>query len=133
MFYDFMGCFDESGQLMEHFLHPRNVGKIDNADGVGHIGNPMCGDIMDLYIKVEDNKIVDAKFQTYGCAAAIASTSILTELVKGKTIEEALELSSKKIREVLGQMPAHKYHCTVLAEQALKAAIEDYQTKRQEK
>ena len=125
-----MGCFDESGQLMEHFLHPRNVGKIDNADGVGHIGNPMCGDIMDLYIKVEDNKIVDAKFQTYGCAAAIASTSILTELIKGKTIDEALKFSNKKIVEMLGKVPAHKYHCTVLAEQALKSAIKDYQKKQ---
>jgi len=125
-----MGCFDESGQLMEHFLHPRNVGKIDNADGVGHIGNPMCGDIMDLYIKVEDNKIVDAKFQTYGCAVAIASTSILTELIKGKTIDEALKFSNKKIVEMLGKVPAHKYHCTVLAEQALKSAIKDYQKKQ---
>ena len=130
MFYDFMGCFDESGQLMEHFLHPRNVGKIDNADGVGHIGNPMCGDIMDLYIKVEDNKIVDAKFQTYGCAVAIASTSILTELIKGKTIDEALKFSNKKIVEMLGKVPAHKYHCTVLAEQALKSATKDYQKKQ---
>ncbi len=128
-----MGCFDENGQLMEHFLHPRNVGKIENADGIGHIGNPMCGDIMDLYIKVEAHKIVDAKFQTYGCAAAIASTSVLTEMIKGKTIDEALRLSNKKIVEILGKMPAHKYHCTILAEQALKSAINDYQKKHEKK
>lgn len=124
-----MGCFDEDSQIMEHFLHPRNVGKMDKPDGIGHVGNPMCGDIMDLYIKVKDNKIVDAKFQTYGCAAAIASNSVLTELIKGKTIKQALVISNKKIKQVLGEMPKHKYHCTVLAEQALKSAIEDYQKK----
>ncbi len=128
-----MGCFDEDSQIMDHFLHPRNVGKIDDADGVGHIGNPMCGDIMDLYIKVKDNIITDAKFQTYGCVAAIASTSSLTELVKGKNIKEALKVSSQKIREVLGKMPKHKYHCTILAEQAFKAAIDDFQKKNGQK
>ncbi|MBU4370149.1 iron-sulfur cluster assembly scaffold protein [Patescibacteria group bacterium] len=121
-----MGCFDENSEIMEHFFHPRNVGKIDNPDAIGHVGNPKCGDIMDLYLKIKDNIIIDAKFQTYGCAAAIASTSVLTELIKGKSIYEALKISNKKIREVLGEMPPHKYHCTVLAEQALKAAIEDY-------
>jgi len=124
-----MGCFDENSQIMDHFLHPRNVGKIDNPDGVGKIGNPTCGDIMEFFIKVKDGKIIEAKFQTYGCAAAIASTSILTELIIGKTIDQALKISNKKIREVLGEIPKHKYHCTVLAEQALKAAIEDYKKK----
>ncbi len=124
-----MGYFNENSQIMDHFLHPRNVGKINNPDGIGKIGNPMCGDIMELQIKVKEGIITEAKFQTYGCAAAIASTSSLTELVKGKTIKEALEISHRKIREVLGEMPSHKYHCTVLAEQALKAAIEDYQKK----
>lgn len=124
-----MGCFDENSQIMEHFLHPRNVGKMDNPDGVGHIGNPMCGDIMELYIKVKNRKIIDAKFLTYGCAAAIASTSVLTELIKGKTVDQVLKISNKKIKQVLGEMPVHKYHCTVLAEQALRSAIEDYQKK----
>lgn len=128
-----MGCFDEDSKIMEHFLNPRNVGEIKNPDGKGKIGNPTCGDIMEFFIKVEDDKIVDAKFKTYGCAAAIASTSILTELIIGKKIDEVLEISNKKIREVLGKIPKHKYHCTVLAEQALKAAIEDYQKKHGQK
>lgn len=126
-----MGCFDEDSKIMEHFLNPRNVGEIKNPDGKGKIGNPTCGDIMEFFIKVKDNKIVEAKFKTYGCAAAIASTSILTELIIGKTIDEALEISNQKIREVLGKMPKHKYHCTVLAEQALKSAIEDYQKRNE--
>lgn len=125
-----MGCFDENSQIMDHFLHPRNVGKMDKPDGIGKIGNPLCGDIMELHIKVKDNIITDAKFQTYGCAAAIASTSVLTELVKGKDIKQALKISNQKIKEVLGEMPKHKYHCTILAEQALKAAIKDYQKKK---
>lgn len=124
-----MEQFDKNSELMNHFLHPRNVGKLDNPDAVGKVGNVVCGDIMEIYLKVEDNVIEDVKFQTFGCAAAIASTSVLTELVKGKTIKEALEISNKKIREILGEMPAHKYHCTVLAEQALKDAIENYQKK----
>ncbi len=124
-----MGCFDEDSQIMDHFLHPRNVGKMDKPDATGHVGNPYCGDIMELYLKLEDDKIIDAKFQTFGCGAAIASTSVLTELIKGKTIKQALEISNKKIREILGEMPVHKYHCTVLAEQALKSALEDYQKK----
>ena len=124
-----MGCFDENSEIMDHFLHPRNVGKLDNPDAIGKVGNMMCGDIMEIYLKVKDNVIEDVKFQTFGCAAAIASTSVLTELVKGKTIDQSLEISNKKIREILGEMPKHKYHCTVLAEQALKSAIEDYQKK----
>jgi len=128
-----MDYFDKNSQIMKHFLRPRNVGKINKPDGVGHVGNIYCGDIMELYIKVKDNKIIDAKFKTYGCAAAIASTSALTELVKGKTLKQALAISNKKIREILGEMPKHKYHCTVLAEQALKSAIEDYQKKHEKK
>jgi len=124
-----MGCFDENSQIMDHFLHPRNVGQMENPDGVGKIGNAICGDIMEFYIKVKDNIITDAKFQTYGCAAAIASTSSLTELVIGKTLEQALEVSNQKIVEILGQVPRHKRHCTVLAEQALKSAIEDFHKK----
>ncbi|MDD3101853.1 MAG: iron-sulfur cluster assembly scaffold protein [Patescibacteria group bacterium] len=122
--------FEQNPQLIDHFLHPRNVGKMENPDGLGHVGNPVCGDVMDLYIRVKDNKIIEAKFQTYGCAAAVASTSVLTELIIGKTIEEALEISHKKILDVLGQVPANKNHCTFLAEQALKLAIEDFQKKQ---
>ena len=128
-----MGCFDENSEIMEHFFHPRNVGKIDNPDAIGKIGNAMCGDIMELYLKIKDSKIIDAKFQTFGCAAAISSTSVLTELIKGKTIDQALKISNKKIREILGKMPPHKYHCTVLAEQALKDAIENYKKKHASK
>jgi nitrogen fixation NifU-like protein len=122
-----------SEKLLEHFRHPKNVGEIKDADGVGHIGNPICGDIMDLYIKVKNNKIIEAKFQTYGCAAAIATSSILTEMVKGKTIEEALKITNQVITEALGGVPPVKRHCSVLAEQALKAAIRDYQEKTKQK
>ncbi len=125
-----MKFLEENSQLMDHFLHPRNVGKIDKADGIGNVGNATCGDIMEISLKVKNNIIEDIKFHTYGCAAAISSTSVLTELVKGKTIEKALEISNKKIRDILGEMPKYKYHCTVLAEQALKAAIEDYKKKK---
>lgn len=128
-----MGCFDENSEIMEHFFHPRNVGKMDKPDATGKIGNAMCGDIMEIYLKVKDNVIEDIKFQTYGCAAAIASTSVLTELVKGKSIDKALKISNKKIREILGEMPQHKYHCTILAEQTLRDAIEDYKKKHKEK
>ena len=128
-----MGCFDDNSQIMEHFLQPKNVGKMKNPDAVGHIGNVMCGDIMEIYLKIKNNKIIDAKFQTYGCAAAIASTSVLTELIKGKTINQVLNLSHKKIMEVLGKVPDHKYHCTVLAEQALKSAIDDFKSKQKKK
>jgi nitrogen fixation NifU-like protein len=119
-----------SDKVIEHFTHPRNVGKIDDADGIGHVGNAVCGDIMDLYIKVKDNKIIDAKFQTYGCAAAIATSSMVTELVKGKTIEEALKITNQTVTEALGGVPPQKRHCSVLAEQALRAAIEDYLKKK---
>lgn len=115
-----------SDLVMEHFANPRNMGKMDNPSGVGKVGNPVCGDVMELYIKVEDNVIVDAKFRTFGCGAAIATSSMVTEMVKGKTIEEALEISNKAVAQSLGGLPAVKMHCSVLGEQALKAAIEDY-------
>lgn len=123
------GCFKENSKIMDHFFHPRNMGVMESPDAMGKIGNPMCGDIMHIYLKIEDNIIKDIKFQTYGCAVAIASTSVLTELVKGKTLAQAKKISNKKIREVLGEMPVHKYHCTILAEQALKSAIENYEKK----
>lgn len=115
-----------SEKVMDHFRNPRNVGEIENPDGIGHVGNPLCGDIMELYIKVEDNTIVDAKFKTFGCGAAIATSSMVTELVKGKSIDEALAISNKAVAEALGGLPPIKMHCSVLAEQALKSAIEDY-------
>lgn len=119
-----------SQKVMEHFMHPRNVGEIENPDGVGHVGNPICGDIMELYIKVKNNIIVDAKFKTFGCGAAIATSSMVTELVKGKTIEQALEISNKTVAEALDGLPPVKMHCSMLAEEALKLAIEDYLKKQ---
>jgi len=119
-----------SEKVIEHFKNPRNVGEIPDADGIGNVGNPMCGDIMRLYIKVEDNRIVDAKFKTFGCGAAIATSSMVTELVKGKTIEEALKISNRAVAEALGGLPKIKMHCSMLAEEALKSAIEDYLKKK---
>ncbi|MFH1691853.1 MAG: Fe-S cluster assembly scaffold protein NifU [Candidatus Omnitrophota bacterium] len=116
-------------KVMEHFLNPHNVGEIVDADGVGNVGNPVCGDIMRLYIKVEEGKIVDAKFKTFGCGAAIATSSMVTDLVKGKTVEEALQISNKAVAEALGGLPKIKMHCSVLAEEALRAAIDDYHKK----
>ena len=115
-----------SEKVMDHFKNPRNVGEIENPDGVGHVGNPVCGDIMELYIKVNDGIIVDAKFKTFGCGAAIATSSIVTELVKGKNIKEALKISNKAVTEALDGLPPLKMHCSVLAEEALRSAIEDY-------
>jgi len=115
-----------SNKVMDHFKNPRNVGELENPDGVGHVGNPVCGDIMELYIKVNDGIIVDAKFKTFGCGAAIATSSIVTELVKGKDINEALKISNKAVAEALDGLPPLKMHCSVLAEEALKSAIEDY-------
>ena len=115
-----------SKKVMDHFKNPRNVGEIENPDGVGHVGNPVCGDIMELYIKVNDGIIVDAKFKTFGCGAAIATSSIVTELVKGKNIKEALKISNKAVAEALDGLPPLKMHCSVLAEEALRSAIEDY-------
>ena len=118
-----------SSKVMEHFRNPRNVGEIENPDGVGYVGNPTCGDIMEMYIKVENDVIVDAKFKTFGCGAAIATSSMATELVKGKTIKEALALTNKAVAEALDGLPPVKMHCSVLAEDALKSAINDYLTK----
>ncbi len=118
-----------SDKVMEHFKNPRNVGEIENPDGIGHVGNPVCGDIMELYIKVNNNTIVDAKFKTFGCGAAIATSSMVTEMVKGKSIKEALEISNRTVAEALDGLPPVKMHCSVLAEGALKSAIEDYQRK----
>ncbi len=121
-----------SEKVMEHFKNPKNVGEIENPDGVGHVGNPICGDIMELYIKVKDNIIVDAKFKTLGCGAAIATSSMVTELVKGKSVDEALKISNRAVAEALGGLPKIKMHCSVLAEEALRTAIEDYLKKRKE-
>jgi len=115
-----------SNKVMEHFAHPRNVGVIEDPSGIGKVGNPVCGDIMELYIKVDNGKITDAKFRTFGCGAAIATSSMITEMVKGKTIEEALEISNKAVAEALEGLPAVKMHCSVLAEDALRSAIDDY-------
>jgi nitrogen fixation NifU-like protein len=120
-------------KVMDHFKNPRNVGEIENPDGVGHVGNPVCGDIMELYIKVKDGIIVDAKFKTFGCGAAIATSSMITEIVKGKSLKEALRISNKTVAEALDGLPAVKMHCSVLAEDALKSAIEDYLSKSKEK
>lgn len=119
-----------SEKVMDHFKNPRNVGEMDNPDGVGEVGNPACGDIMKLFIKVEDDRIADVKFQTFGCGAAIASSSMATELVKGKTVEEAKNLTNKMVADELGGLPPIKMHCSNLAADALKRAIEDYETKK---
>lgn len=118
-----------SQKVMDHFANPRNVGKLDNADGVGEVGNPTCGDIMKIYLKIDDGKITDAKFNTFGCGAAVATSSIATEMIKGKTIEEALKLTNKAVIEALDGLPPAKVHCSVLAEEAVKAAIADYYKK----
>lgn len=115
--------------VMDHFMNPRNVGEIENADGVGEVGNVKCGDIMRIYIKVENEVIEDIKFKTFGCGSAIAASSMATVLIKGMTIEDALKVTNKQVVEALGGLPAVKIHCSVLAEQALKAAIYDYATK----
>lgn len=116
-------------QVMEHFMNPHNMGEIENADGVGEVGNAKCGDIMKMFLKIENGIIVDCKFKTYGCASAIATSSIATDMVKGHSIEEAVALSNKAVIEALGGLPAHKIHCSVLAEQAIKAALRDYYTR----
>lgn len=118
-----------SDKVMDHFTNPRNLGKMDDADGVGEVGNATCGDIMKMYIKVEDNVITDVKFNTFGCGSAIATSSMATEMIKGKTVEEALELSNKAVVEALEGLPKNKIHCSVLAEEAVLAAIKDYYDK----
>ena len=119
-----MALYSET--VMDHFRNPRNVGVVEDADGVGEVGNAKCGDIMKIYLKIRDDVIEDVKFETFGCGSAIASSSMATEMIKGKTIEEALTLSNKAVVEALDGLPANKIHCSVLAEQAVKAAVKDY-------
>ncbi len=119
-----------SEKVMDHFTNPRNVGELPDANGIGTVGNKVCGDIMKMYIKVENDVIVDVKFKTFGCGSAIATSSIATEMIKGRTIQEALNLSNKAVVEALDGLPAHKIHCSVLAEQSIKAAIADYYTRQ---
>jgi nitrogen fixation protein NifU and related proteins len=119
-----------SDKVMDHFLNPRNVGEIPDASGIGSVGNPICGDVMKMFIKVENDVIIDARFKTYGCGAAIATSSMVTEMVKGKNVEDALKISNKAVADALGGLPAVKLHCSVLAEEALKSAIEDYRQKQ---
>ncbi len=118
-----------SEKVMDHFTNPRNVGKLDDADGIGEVGNAKCGDIMKIYIKVRDGIIADVKFNTFGCGSAIASSSMATEMIKGKPLSQALELTNKAVAEALDGLPAHKMHCSVLAEEAIRAAIKDYYDK----
>lgn len=121
---------DYSEKVMDHFTNPRNVGEIPNADGIGEVGNPKCGDIMKMYLKIENGTIKDVKFKTFGCGAAIATSSMATELIKGKSIQDALKVSNKAVMEALDGLPAVKVHCSVLAEQAIKAALSDYYKKK---
>ena len=122
-----------SEKVMEHFLHPKNVGVIEDANAVGEVGNARCGDIMKMYLKIENEIIEDVKFETFGCASAIASSSMATELIKGKPVSEAMELTNKAVAEALDGLPDYKMHCSVLAEQAIKAAIDDYHNHEKEK
>ena len=121
-----------SEKVMDHFLHPRNVGVIEDANAVGEVGNAKCGDIMKMYLKIEDDIIQDVKFETFGCGSAIASSSMATEMIKGKPLAEAMQLTNQAVTEALDGLPAHKLHCSVLAEEAIQSALEDYR-KRQEK
>ena len=118
-----------SEKVMDHFSNPRNVGEIEDASGIGQVGNAKCGDIMKMFLKIEDNIIVDAKFKTFGCGAAVATSSMATELVKGKTVEEAMKLTNKAVAEALDGLPPEKMHCSILAEEAIAAALEDYRRK----
>ena len=119
-----MALYSET--VMDHFRNPRNVGVIEDADGVGQVGNAVCGDIMKIYLKIDDGIVSDVKFETFGCGSAIASSSMATELIKGKPLDQALALSNKAVTEALGGLPAHKLHCSVLAEEAIRAAVKDY-------
>ena len=118
-----------SEKVMDHFRNPRNVGVIEDADGVGEVGNAKCGDIIKMYLKIDNDTVTDVKFETFGCGSAIASSSMATELIKGKPVEQALELTNKAVAEALDGLPAHKLHCSVLAEEAIKAALKDYYDK----
>ncbi len=122
-----------SDKVMDHFLQPRNLGTIENADGVGEVGNAKCGDIMKMYLKIDDDIITDVKFETFGCASAIASSSMATELIKGQRVEDAMQLTNKAVAEALDGLPAYKMHCSVLAEEAIQAALEDYHNKMEQK
>ncbi|MFH1457680.1 MAG: Fe-S cluster assembly scaffold protein NifU [Candidatus Omnitrophota bacterium] len=119
-----------SDKVMDHFMNPRNVGEIPDASGIGSVGNPICGDVMRMYLKIEKNVITDAKFKTFGCGAAISTSSMVTEMVKGKPIEEALKITNKAVAEALGGLPPIKMHCSVLAEEALRSALKDYYRKQ---
>ncbi len=119
-----------SEKVMEHFMNPRNVGTIENADGVGEVGNAKCGDIMKMYLKIDDDIITDVKFETFGCASAIASSSMATELIKGQRVEDAMQLTNKAVAEALDGLPDYKMHCSVLAEEAIQSALEDYKQKQ---
>lgn len=118
-----------SEKVMDHFRNPRNVGVIENADGIGEVGNPVCGDIMKIYLKIDNDIVSDVKFETFGCGSAIASSSMATELIKGKPLSEALQLTNKAVTEALDGLPAYKLHCSVLAEEAIRAAVKDYYDK----
>ena len=115
-----------SEKVMDHFTHPRNVGIIENADGIGEVGNAVCGDIMKIYLTIDNDIVTDVKFETFGCGSAIASSSMATEMIKGKPVEKTLELTNKAVAEALDGLPAHKMHCSVLAEEAIKAAVKNY-------
>ena len=119
-----------SEKVMDHFLNPRNVGVIEDADGIGEVGNAKCGDIMKIYLKIKDGIVEDVKFETFGCGSAIASSSMATELIKGKPLEEVKELTNKAVTEALDGLPAHKLHCSVLAEEAIQNALDDYYNKQ---
>ena len=119
-----------SDKVMDHFRNPRNVGVIEDADGVGEVGNAKCGDIMKIYLKIDDDIITDVKFETFGCASAIASSSMATELIKGQRVEDAMKLTNKAVAEALDGLPAYKMHCSVLAEEAIQSALEDYNSKK---
>lgn len=120
-----------SEKVMDHFRNPRNVGSIENADGIGEVGNAKCGDIMRIYLKIDNDVVTDVKFETFGCASAIASSSMATELIKGKNLSEVMHLTNKAVTEALDGLPAHKLHCSVLAEEAIRAAVENYCHKNQ--
>ncbi|MCM8821568.1 MAG: Fe-S cluster assembly scaffold protein NifU [Candidatus Omnitrophica bacterium] len=122
-----------SEKLLDHFKNPRNMGRIENADGIGKVGNPVCGDVMWIYIKVRDDRIADIKFETFGCGAAVATSSVITELARGKTLEEAEKITNQDVVDVLEGLPPLKKHCSLLAEQGLRAAINDYREKQRAK
>ncbi len=122
-----------SEKVMDHFRNPRNVGTIENADGVGEVGNAKCGDIMKMYLKIDDDVVTDVKFETFGCGSAIASSSMATELIKGKPVSEAMQLTNKAVAEALDGLPDYKMHCSVLAEEAIQSALDDYYSKHPEK